>query len=240
MTDVISGTRSGMSWLPLSSSGDGSRFMQELLDRLRGWAQDHLTQPLDMIGREGPVCPYVGPSLRRDLTWVGRVAGAQPWRPYVRLVLSDALELFPTLPPDTGGSTVLRCLVTALPDLHDYSLIDDLHDELKSEFVEQGLMLGQFYPGCTQPGLWNKDYHPLDAPIPMLVVRTMMATDFPFLLSRPEWMSAYVRKFAPTLPAHVRSVVVARLIASNGAEVPEYHVDEPPVPQKVGAGRRQR
>ncbi|MFE6925792.1 DUF6875 domain-containing protein [Nocardia sp. NPDC057663] len=238
MTEVIFGSRSGMSWLPLSTSGENSRCTQEMLDRMRTWAKDYLTQPLDEIGRDGPVCPYVRPSMRRDLIWVGRVAGVQPWPAYVRLVLSDALELFPKLPPDDGGAAVLRCMVTALPDLHDYSLIDDLHDELKSEFVERGLMLGQFYPGCSQPGLWNKDYHPLDAPIPMLVVRTMMATDFPFLLSRPEWMSAYVKKFAPALPAHVRNIVVDRLIAGTSTEVPEYHIVEDREPLKVGAERR--
>ncbi len=239
MTDVISGTRSGMSWYPLSTSGEASRFTQATLDGLREWAIDHLTQPLAEIGREGPVCPYVGPAMRRDLIWVGRVAGARPWPPYVRLVIEDALELFPRLAPDSGGSAVLRCLVTAVPQLRDYALIDELHAELKTRFVERGLMLGQFYPGCKEPGLWNKDYHPLDAPIPMLVVRTMMATDFPFLLSRPEWMSAYVKKFAPGLPAHVREVVVGRLMASTNGEIPEYHLDVRP-PEPVGAGRRHR
>ncbi|MEV0063904.1 DUF6875 domain-containing protein [Nocardia sp. NPDC050718] len=215
-----------MSWYPLSTATETSRFTQATLDGIRTWAREHLTQPLGEIGRDGPVCPYVGPAMRRDLIWVGRVAGAQPWPAYVRLVLSDALELFPKLPPDGGGAAVLRCLVTAMPELHDYTVIDDLHDQLKSEFVERGLMLGQFYPGCTQPGLWNREYHPLDSPIPMLVVRTMMATDFPFLISRPEWMSAYVKKFAPGLPAHVRRVVVGRLIANANAEVPAYYDEE--------------
>ncbi|MBW0274550.1 hypothetical protein ATM97_21445 [Nocardia sp. MH4] len=215
-----------MSWYPLSTATESSRFTQATLDGVRAWARDHLTQPLGEIGRDGPVCPYVGPAMRRDLIWVGRVAGARPWPAYVRLVLSDALELFPKLPPDVGGAAVLRCLVTAMPELHDYTLIDDLHDQLKSEFVERGLMLGQFYPGCTQPGLWNREYHPLDSPIPMLVVRTMMATDFPFLIARPEWMSAYVKKFAPGLPAHVRRVVVGRLIANASTEVPAYYDEE--------------
>ncbi|MGS2808918.1 DUF6875 domain-containing protein [Nocardia sp. MW-W600-9] len=238
MTEVIFGSRSGMSWFPLSTSTtESSRFTQATLDGIRGWAREYLTQPLAEIGRDGPVCPYVGPAMRRDLIWVGRVAGAQPWPAYVRLVLSDALELFPKLPPATGGATVLRCLVTALPELPEYTLIDDLHDQLKSEFVERGLMLGQFYPGCTQPGLWNRNYHPLDAPIPMLVVRTMMATDFPFLLARPEWMSAYVKKFAPGLPAHVRRVVVDRLIANASTEVPAYHDEEL---HGVGAGSATR
>lgn len=238
MSDVISGTRSGMNWYPLSTADEGSRCTQATLDGVRAWALEHLTQPLGEIGRDGPVCPYVGPAMRRDLIWVGRVSGARPWPPYVRLVIEDALELFSKLPPETGGSAVLRCLVTAMPDLPDYRLIDDLHAALKTRFVERGLMLGQFYPGCTEPGLWNKDYHPLDAPIPMLVVRTMMATDFPFLLSRPEWMSAYVKKFAPGVPEHVRRIVVGRLIASANTEVPAY--EEEHALQQVGAGRRQR
>jgi hypothetical protein len=96
-------------------------------------------------------------------------------------------------------------------------------------------MLGQFYPGCDQPGLWNKDFHPLDAPIPMLVVRTMMSTDFPFLLARPEWMTAYVKKFAPSLPAHVRDAVVSRLTAQPGTDVAAYEVR--PEAEPVPAGR---
>ncbi|MFC9892197.1 DUF6875 domain-containing protein [Nocardia sp. NPDC127579] len=197
---------------------------------IRGWARTYLTGHTAELGREGPVCPYVGPSIRRDLMWIGQIPGAHPRPAAVRRVLADALALFPELPPAEGGAAALRTLITALPDLNEYTLIDELHAELKTSFVEQGLMLGQFYPGCDQPGLWNKEFHPLDAPIPMLVVRTMMATDFPFLLARPEWMTAYVKKFAPGLPAHVRYAVVSRLTAQPDTEVPAYEVRPEPLP----------
>ncbi|MEV0298178.1 DUF6875 domain-containing protein [Nocardia sp. NPDC050710] len=206
------------------------------MDTVRGWAHEYLTAPDPDLGRDGPVCPYVGPSVRRDLMWIGSIPGARPWPSFVRLVFDDALELFPKLPPAEGGGAVLRTLITVFPDLRDFSLIDEIHEELKTGFVERGTMFGQFYPGCSQPGLWNKDFRPLDAPIPMLVVRTMMATDFPFLLERPEWMSSYVKKFAPALPAHVRNVVVDRLITSVRDEVPAYEIQPgaEPVPAARG------
>lgn len=224
MTKIVIGPRSGMNWIPLSNTEIECPFTRSAMVAVRGWAEEHLTEPVPELGREGPVCPYVGPALRRDLMWVGRIAGRRPWPDYVRLVLSEALELFAELPPADGGDAVLKALVTTLPGLRDYTLIDELHAELKSEFVAEGLMLGQFYPGCDQPGLWNKDFRPLDAPIPMLVVRTMMTTDFPFLVEHPEWLTAYVKKFAPALPAHVRRAVVSRMAAGSGAEVAEYRI----------------
>ncbi|WP_431964501.1 DUF6875 domain-containing protein [Nocardia sp. bgisy134] len=224
MSEIVIGPRSGMEWFPLSDTEIPCPHTKSTVDAVRTWSEDYLTGTEPELGRDGPVCPYVGPSLRRDLMWVGRVSGVRPWPSYVRLVIEDALEVFERLPPEDGGGAVLRALVTALPDLREFSLIDNLHAELKTRFVERGFMLGQFYPGCKEPGLWNKDFHPLDSPIPMIVVRTMMATDFPFLLGRPEWMAAYVKKFAPGLPAHVRHVVVGRLTASSNLDVPAYQL----------------
>jgi hypothetical protein len=233
MTKIVIGPRSGMNWIPLSMTEPPCSFMRSAMDVVRTWADDHLTAEDPELGRDGPVCPYVAPSIRRDLMWVGRIPGARPWPSFVRLVLSDALEIWQHLPPIEGGAAALRTLITVLPDLRDYRLIDEMHQELKTAFVTRGTMLGQFYPGCDQPGLWNKDYRPLDSPIPMIVVRSMMTTDFPFLLAEPEWMSAYVKKFAPALPSHVRHAVVSRLTAGSTVDVEAYHV----APDEVSAVR---
>ncbi|MBF6177525.1 DUF6875 domain-containing protein [Nocardia otitidiscaviarum] len=226
MSERVIGPRSGLQWVSL---GDKSLSMctaaRSTVTSFKSWADRFLTQPCDDLGRDGPVCPYVRPSIRRDLLWLGQVPAVRPRLSWMRTIIEDALEIYPELPTGNGSSTsVLRGLITVFPNLGDYSLIDDLHAEFKSSFVERGFMLGQFYPGCDQPGLWNKEFRPLDAPLPMLVVRTMMTTDFPFLLDRTEWMDAYVRKFAPMIPAHVRSVVVGRLTSRADAPVPAYEV----------------
>jgi hypothetical protein len=215
MTKIIIGPRSGLNWIPLSTSEITCPNTRATVHTVRTWVENYLTEANPNLGRDGPVCPYAGPSMRKDLMWVGRIPGAQPWPGFIQLVLNDALDLLLTLEPVEGSLSVLRVLLTALPDLRDYTLIDDLHAELKTKFVEHDAMLGQFYPGCGQPGLWNEDFHPLDAPVPMLVVRSMMGSDFPFLVDRPEWMSAYIKKFAPTLPPHVQRALVGRLTADT-------------------------
>lgn len=223
MSERVIGPRSGLQWVSFGDTGSSCPAARSTVAAFRSWAESFLTQPSDELGRDGPVCPYVRPSMRRDLLWLAQVPAAVPRPMWVRAIIKDALEMYPQLPTGNGSSTsVLRALITVFPNLTDYSLIDEIHAEFKTEFVEQGTMLGQFYPGCDQPGLWNKDFRPLDAPMPMLVVRSMMTTDFPFLLGKPEWMNAYVRKFAPMLPAHVRAVMVGRLTARPEAYVPAY------------------
>lgn len=225
MSSTVMGPRSGLRWVSLSEADAADSVVGGLAGVLRDWAAEFLTLPSDELGRDGPVCPYVRPSMTRDLMWIARVAGPRPRPEWLRTIMSDALEVYPRLPTGNGSSpSVLRALVTVFPDLDGYSLIDSMHSEFKTGFVERGAMLGQFYPGCDQPGLWNKDFRPLDAPLPMLIVRSMMTTDFPFLLERPEWMNAYVRKFAPALPSHVRAVVVRRLTSRLDTDVPAYQL----------------
>ncbi|AHD19712.1 hypothetical protein Y013_02825 [Rhodococcus pyridinivorans SB3094] len=125
--------------------------------------------------------------------------------------MEDQFDLYTTLSREDDRDRSLKTLVTVLPDLTGFEVIDVVHTEFKSRFVEHGFMLGQFYPGCTQPGLWNHDFHPLDAPLPMLVARHMMTTDFPFLVGRQEWLCAYFKKFAPALPSTLRLTIAKRM-----------------------------
>ncbi|WP_460718055.1 DUF6875 domain-containing protein [Nocardia heshunensis] len=225
MSERVIGPRSGLQWVSLGDTGSSCPAARSTVAAFRSWADSFLTRPSDELGRDGPVCPYVKPSMRRDLLWLAQVPAVEPRPMWVRAIIRDALEVYPELPTGNGSSTsVLRALITVFPNLKDYTLIDEIHDEFKSKFVERGTMFGQFYPGCDQPGLWNKEFRPLDAPMPMLVVRSMMTTDFPFLLDKPEWADAYVRKFAPMLPAHVRSVMVGRLTSRPASWVPAYEV----------------
>ncbi|APA96950.1 Heptaprenyl diphosphate synthase [Nocardia seriolae] len=235
MSERVIGPRSGLQWVSLGDTRSSCPAARSTVAAFRSWADSFLTRPNDELGRDGPVCPYVRPSMRRDLLWLAQVPAVEPRPMWVRAIISDALEVYPELPTGNGSSTsVLRSLITVFPNLKDYTLIDEIHSEFKSKFVERGIMLGQFYPGCDQPGLWNKDFRPLDAPLPMLVVRPMMTTDFAFLVDRPEWADAYVRKFAPMLPAHVRAVMVGRLTSRSAALVPAY--EERPEDESCSTG----
>ncbi|WP_433680723.1 DUF6875 domain-containing protein [Nocardia sp. CA-119907] len=122
MIKIVNGPRSGMNWVPLSMTEMPCPFTRNAMDVVRMRAEDYSTADNRDLGRDGPVCPYVAPSMRRDLMWVGRIPDARPWPSFVRLVLSDAMELYRTPPPIEGGAAVPRTLITVLPDPQDYKL----------------------------------------------------------------------------------------------------------------------
>jgi len=178
---------------------------------VRRWAVEYLCHPHRDLGRRGPVCPFAGPSITRRLFWAAFVPGTDVGEDRMRAIADDLAELFPALPPDTGADAALKAVVVVFPDLTDYELIERVQNERKSDFVVQGLMLGQFYPGCTVSGLRNSEFQALDAPLPMLAVRHMVGSDFPFLTTDREWVLAYLKKFAGSVPSSVRSEIAEKL-----------------------------
>lgn len=206
------GRRSQVRWCNVFADPEQSEQQGPAAATLLAWISDHLLQPHPELGRPGPVCPFVRQSMARQLVWVGSAAGGDEISVQrMRDIVDDAFETYSALlgenPADARGLT----LVTVFPELTRYDLIDAVHRARKTQVVTAGLMLGQFYPGCAVPGLWNSDFHPLDAPVPMLVLRPMMSTDFPFLVSRTEWLYAYFTRVAPDLPKKLRWAIAERM-----------------------------
>jgi hypothetical protein len=194
----LTGPRTAARWDVLDPSDRHDAAVRTLV----AWMTDHLMRPHPALGRSGAVCPFVENAvaqrtLRAALVADHTVAG-------MNAVVADAFDVARTL--DVAGPA-RHALVTVFPGLTAYGSIDFVHARHKTRFVEHGLMLGQFYPGCAQPGLWSAEFRPLDAPLPMLVVRHMVSSDYPFLIGRREWLHAYFSRFAPDLPARLRGLM---------------------------------
>ena len=93
--------------------------------------------------------------------------------------------------------------------------------DLKREDVRKGLMIGEFHDGPPpKPGLWNPDFRPLRSPVPLLAIRHMVPTDFPFLRDDDTTVAAYLQRFGDRVPTHLREHVRAaadRLTRSGSA-----------------------
>lgn len=217
----IVGARSGVVLEPLTSGADTGAH-RALVAGVGSWARTFLMRPHEDLGRSGPVCPYTGPSLAKDLFWVGVVEGADIGVAEMSAVVEDVVDAYASLAPRTGQEAIFKSIVVVFPDLEDYSVIDVVQREGKDRVIQQGIMLGQFYPGCAEAGLWNRDFRALDAPYPMLAVRQMVGTDFPFLSARRPWLTAYLKRFAPAMPASVRTSIIDKLLvgARSGAGNP--------------------
>lgn len=205
------GSRSGVRWWNVYADQEQWERQGPESGLFLRWMTDHLFRPHPELGRPGPVCPFVRISAERRLVWAGSAAGGDAL-PSERMhrVIDDAFEVYCGLRSENPTQAQHLTLVTIFPGLTGYDRIEAVHQARKTEVVRAGLMLGQFYPGCPVPGLWNRDFHPLAAPVPMLVLRPMMSTDFPFLVARIDWLYAYFTKFAPDLPRKLRWAIAQR------------------------------
>lgn len=215
---VRTGSRTGVRWRQVyrdranweRSDPDAAAFTR--------WVDEHLTRPHPDLGRDGPVCPFVRAGVVHDLFWAGLATGGDRLDTAdLRCIAGDALDEYRGLCAEHPEGAKQLTLVTLFPGLTRYERIDAAHEALKSDAVRQGFMLGQFYPGCDIPGLWNRDFHPLDSPVPMLVLRPMMSTDFPFLAGRTEWLYAYFTHLAPELPRRLRWAIADRMLVEGAA-----------------------
>lgn len=161
---------------------------------LASWARDYLCAPHPDLGRPGPVCPYMPQALRRRSVHVTVATGPEATRAGLVAAMRRYRHWMAAKPFDES-----RALLVALPELveSDFEpIVEAAQRELKSEFVAQGLMIGEFHPGPpAAAGIRNAEFRPLVSPVPLLAVRRMVATDWPFLAGDAAHRAAYRTRF---------------------------------------------
>ncbi|MBF6222480.1 hypothetical protein IU479_30765 [Nocardia abscessus] len=223
---ILVGARSRVEWFDLFDDTYESDAGVSSTATLREWVRDYLVRPNNDLGRDGPVCPFVKPAVGHHALWSAIAPGdAELTVDRMRSMIDDAFDLFHALTRSAVAGAPQAALLTVFQDLTDYGRVDAVHSLSKDRFVAEGMMLGQFYPGCSQPGLWNRDFRPLDAPLPMLVVRNMMPSDYPFLLGKSEWLFSYLSRFGHALPIKLRRSMAEYLFraASDTADAITDH-----------------
>ncbi|HEV3355740.1 MAG TPA: hypothetical protein VG247_03040 [Pseudonocardiaceae bacterium] len=171
---------------------------ERVVATVQDWLIDYISRPNDLIGRTGPVCPFVSPSRRAgSLEIEVRPVGANPDLARVAGLLCDGLERFHHIPWQ-GSNPGLRSLIVVLPDLDEatMSLLDDAHRAVKPLAVRRGMMLGQFHPNCVEPAARNANFPVSRSPVPLVAIRQMALHDVLFLHGREDWFAEYRRRFS--------------------------------------------
>ena len=182
---------------------------------IRDWVTKYLTAPHPELGRDGPVCPRTAPSISKELFWIGCVDRPNLTADDIERTAAGMVTEFQRLPPREGSDALFKTILILFPTVTAYGMIDEAQRRLKNEFVAMGLMVGQFYPGCGEPGIWNPQFRPMQSPFALLAIRHMVSGDFPFLIGKVKWIEEYLKRFAPAIPTAVRSIIAARFDVQN-------------------------
>lgn len=166
------------------------------LSETLAWVRNFCAKPHPGQGRPGPVCPFVPLALHLNTIWltVVRTKNREGLETQIEATVERYRDIFFDLEPRAGEHAVYKSILLIFPDIHREDaprLIDMTQRKLKPHFVKLGLMLGEFHELIETAGLHSRTFYPLRSPIPMLVIRSLVESDFPFLLRKLD--SPYAR-----------------------------------------------
>lgn len=169
------------------------------LTAMARYAAEFLSAGHPELGRSGAVCPFTSGAIQRGLLRMT----ASNLETIDQALLVDAVDYFRQTFRQAGElkndpSEIYRSIIIvfpALPELPGRALIERVQKSLKPAYVDDGLMIGEFYPGCRSSGLHNPDFRPLDAPVTSLAIRHMTIWDGPFMVEDERFVQSFCRRF---------------------------------------------
>jgi hypothetical protein len=188
---------------PAGWAGIDARLLPQFLLTL-WWTENFLARPNPDLGRAGPVCPFIRPSLDKKTLWLTAIEGAEPEPEAFEDLVLGYKDWFLELPPVTGEEEVFKAILILLPDVEEknyQNIIDGMQKWLKPAFVKQQLMIGQFHALNEEAGVRNIAFRPLKCPVPLLAIRRITPGDIVFM-KRPdgqydkELLENFLRTFA--------------------------------------------
>jgi hypothetical protein len=189
------------------------------------WLEEFVTQPHPDLGRPGAVCPRLAPAIQRNGVWM--VAVTVPG--FASEHACDAGRLLRHVFENVAAgqdrtTTALLGFFPGLPPEQAAGFIDGGWRLLRNEFVEQGLMLGEFHKGSTVGGVHNRALPVMRCPEPMYAIRVMTPHDLLFAdqpgtppADRLAFLLAYQRHVGPRLGPTGSEDLRKRLAAARQA-----------------------
>jgi hypothetical protein len=155
-------------------------------------------QPNRELGRSGPICPFTPVAIEHDALWLalehtdGQSAPEMIERikGYKRRLMANA--------PREGEIAEYKAVVVVFADLpasRAKSFFEALLPPIGLRFYEEdGLVIGPFYEGNEGRAIYNPQFRPFTSPVPSLLMRRAVVSDWKFFLNNPEWFPVWTRK----------------------------------------------
>ncbi len=170
------------------------------------WITSFIAKPNGDLGRAGPVCRFVPRALELNTLWLApeRVGGRDA--PDVAQLVVGYEKLFLDAKPVEGEDADYKSIIVVFTDLpadRAGALFDDVLQRLAlPSYADDGMVLGGFFETNQGAALYNSSFRPFTAPVPFLLMRKTVVTDWKFFLDKEDWLALWAHR-------HGRSAVPA-------------------------------
>lgn len=177
--------------------------MLKIANELQAWARDFLTADNAEVKRpysnNQTVCPFVRESMERNFFYQSFHPNIGPDERCIESIMLGYIDEFQRLPPFDPPMKFKKSLLVIFPDIaeNQVNVLDLVQENIKNEFVQAGLMVGQFHVKCEVQGIHNPAFRPSRAPYPLLAIRNMEVHDIIFLSDwkHQAWFAEYDARY---------------------------------------------
>jgi hypothetical protein len=164
------------------------------------WVQQFLAEPHPLLGRPGPICPFVQGAMKLDrleVAFESDVDGADiaPIRAALLRHAQDfAVHSQGSAPADGFNSRII--VFPNVPQSRG-PLLDQVHTELKTDLMREDVMVSAFHPLSARPALGNPQFRVFQAPFVAFALRRMDVRDIAFVGHNRRAFARYKDRFGP-------------------------------------------
>lgn len=163
------------------------------------WTKTFEARPHRDLGRDGPVCPFVPVALEHKTLWLAAERSAGRSAPDVIQLIDGYKRLLLAAKPVDGDDANYKSIVVVFTDLLAAQAKEFFGGVLQQigvpSYVDDGLVMGPFYEGNDPTAIHNPNFRPFTSPVPFLLMRPAVISDWKFFLNNKDWLRLWARRY---------------------------------------------
>ena len=163
------------------------------------WTKTFVAKPHRDLGRAGPVCPFVPVALEHKTLWLAAERSAGRSASDVIQLIDGYKRLLLAAQPVDGDDANYKSIVVVFTDLPAAQAKDFFGGVLQQigvpSYVDDGLVMGPFYEGNDGTAIYNPNFRPFTSPVPFLLMRRAVISDWKFFLNDEDWLRLWARRY---------------------------------------------
>ena len=151
------------------------------------------------LGRSGAVCPFLKQASRLETLRIGVSDLGEADEEQVFALMRGSFAELETIPAPKGKER-LRTIAYGFPGCNTpkgLAMLRRIDKRHKYYTLARFRMMAFFHPQSEIGGLWNSDFRPMRAPMPVLGVRYLTEQDSIFAAKHHLMLAPYLLRFGP-------------------------------------------